>query len=865
MKKWLKKLRAKDLRWFEIGGLGGSKRQQLVLQSCARTMAVIDDFFGKNAVKNNKAKRKNPSSAGTDPGPPAVKKPKAESKEMKKEVKKEGVDTQVSAEDVLKTIPDADPSLLDLSPDAEKMNFFQLKAKQNANGSEAGEQLDIDSIPRGRENCLNGLTIVFTGVLPSLDREQCEQLSARYGAKITKSISGKTSLVVIGSDAGPSKVKKIKSLGTKCIDQEGFIQLISQMPADGGSGENAVKEMAKKKELEKKVEQDIEEEIKKEQEQEQEQERTKAKPQKSTGGSTFRAEKKVVDKDTQLWTVRYAPTDMKHICGNKGNVEMLHSWLSTWFDKKHDLNGSTIDHYKAVLISGPPGIGKTTAATLISKKLGYDVIEKNASDFRSKKVLNEHLKVCLDNTSVSGYFQHDGESKNAANGKRFVLLMDEVDGMSSGDNGGVAQLAQFCKTTKTPMILICNDKSLPKMRTLDKYCFDLGWRRPTSREMKSRLMSIAHREGLKLDPNLIDKLVAITHNDIRQIINIMSTVARTQKSLNFDNLNQMQDSWEKEVSLKPFDVIARLLSPNKLSINDRIGLYFNDMDLVPLMVHENYRSTRPACVNASNKLDHLRQLAKASDLISQSDLVNQRIRSGEQQWSLLPFHAILSTVYPAAEIQGQITGRINFTSWLGQNSKKMKFDRMVQNLQYHTCTRTRTNNVDLRLHYVPFLRDRLLAPLAKHGADGVSDVLETMDEYYLTKENFDNVLELAVHGSMKFDDVYKKLPTAVKSGFTRKYNSYVHPTIIYKTGDSVGSSVRRTQDESIEDEERRKNGADDPDADNDNDQDDAADDSGSGDILKDNLIKEIKPKAKPKPRAKSAKQAKPAAKTGRRL
>ena len=820
-------------------------------------MAVIDDFFGKNAVKNNKAKRKNPSTVGTDPAPPPVKKSKAVPKMVKKEAKKETADTQLSAEDVLRTIPDADPSLLDLSPDAEKMNFFQLKAKQNANASEAGEHMDIDSIPRGRENCLNGLTIVFTGVLPSLDREQCEQLSARYGAKITKSISGKTSLVVIGNDAGPSKVKKIKSLGTKCIDQQGFIQLISEMPADGGSGENAVKEMAKKKELEKKVEEEIEEEIKKEKEQE----KAKAVPKKSgsKGGSTFNAEKKVIDKDTQLWTVRYAPTDMKHICGNKGNVEMLHSWLSTWFDKKHDLNGSTIDHYKAVLISGPPGIGKTTAAALISKKLGYDVIEKNASDFRSKKVLNEHLKVCLDNTSVSGYFQHDNKSENDANGKRFVLLMDEVDGMSSGDNGGVAQLAQFCKTTKTPMILICNDKSLPKMRTLDKYCFDLGWRRPTSREMKSRLMSIAHREGLKLDPNLIDKLVAITHNDIRQIINIMSTVARTQKSLNFDNLNQMQDSWEKEVSLKPFDVIARLLSPNKLSINDRIALYFNDMDLVPLMVHENYRNTRPACINASNKLDHLRQLAKASDLISQSDLVNQRIRSGEQQWSLLPFHAIMSTVYPAAEIQGQITGRINFTSWLGQNSKKMKFERMVQNLQYHTCTRTGTNNVDLRLNYVPFLRNRLLAPLAKHGADGVSDVLETMDEYYLTKENFDNVLELAVHGSMKVDDVYKKLPTSVKSGFTRKYNSYVHPTIIYKTGDSVGSSVPRTQDESIEDEERRKNGADDDaDADNDNDADE-----DSGDIQKDTLIKEIKPKAKPKTKAKSAKPAK-TAKSARR-
>ncbi|KAG0674533.1 hypothetical protein C6P42_002176 [Pichia californica] len=821
-------------------------------------MAIIDDFFGKNTVKSNKAKRMAPSATSsstttaTNNNPP-LKKQKLDNSNSKKidVVKNENLSTNslLSAEDILKTIQDADPSLLETDPESEKMNFFQLKAKQSANNnSNIGETMDIDSIPKGRENCLNGLTIVFTGVLPSLDRGQCEQLASRYGAKITKSISGKTSLVVIGTDAGPSKVKKIKSLGIKCIDQQGFIDLISKMPADGGSGDAAVKELAKKKDLERKVEEEIEEEIKKEQEEEKKQLKSQIKSTSSSSSSSSQAiPKTVVDKETQLWTVRHAPTEMKHICGNKGNVEMLYNWLSTWFNKPHNMTGSTIDDYKAVLISGPPGIGKTTAATLIAKKLGYDVIEKNASDFRSKKILNENLKVCLDNTSVAGYFHHSKldpeEGVNEINNKRFVLLMDEVDGMSSGDNGGVAQLAQFCRTTKTPMILICNDKSLPKMRTLDKYCYDVGWRRPTSREMKSRLMSIAHREGLKLDPNLIDKLVAITHNDIRQIINIMSTVSRTQKSLNFDNLNQMQDSWEKEVSLKPFDVVAKFLSPNKYSINDKISLYFNDMDIIPLMIHENYRITKPSRINSNNKLSELKQLSKASDLISQSDLVNSQIRSGEQQWSLLPFHAIMSTIYPSFEIQGQITNRINFTSWLGQNSKKMKFDRIVQTLQYHTCTRTSTNNIDLRLDYVPFIKDKLLQPLLKRGSEGIEEILEIMDDYYLTKEDFDNILELSVHGSMKYEDLYKKIPTSVKSGFTRKYNSYVHPTMIYKTGDSVSSSTRRDKDMFIEDEEK-DNG---DNGDNEGDEDDV-------DLKKDSLIKEIKPKAiKNKPKATKSK------------
>lgn len=810
-------------------------------------MGTLDDFFGKASVQENRAKRQGSSVAANAAAAPA-KRQKVEPVKPVEPVKVETTTvsetkatadtTGMTAEEVLKTIPDADPSLLETDPDAEKMNFFQLKAKQQANQDQSMDGFDIDSIPQGRDNCLNGLSIVFTGALPRLDRTQCEQLAARYGARIVKSISGKTSLVVIGNDAGPSKVKKIKQLKTKCIDEQGFIDLITKMPSDGGSGETAVKELNKKKELEEKAEREAIEDMKAEEAKEKERLKKIAllnKSLNSTGSSAPPVEKPPVDKSTQLWTDKHAPSDIKHICGNKGNVESLYNWLETWFDKPHDLKGSNIDSFKAVLISGPPGIGKTTAATLISKKLGYDVIEKNASDYRSKKLLNENLKVCLDNTSVNGFYNK--KTMNDVNSKKIVLIMDEVDGMSSGDNGGLAQIAQFCRTTKTPMILICNDKSLPKMRTLDKCCFDLGWRRPTSREMKARLMTIAHREGLKLDPNLIDKLVSITHNDIRQIINIMSTVARTQKSLNFDNLNDMQDSWEKEVSLKPFDIIAKFLSSNKYSINEKIQLYFNDMDIIPLMIHENYRITRPN--KGGSKLQDLLQLDKASDLISQSDEINSKIRSGEQQWSLLPFHAVLSTIYPAYQIEGQITNRINFTSWLGQNSKRMKFDRIVQNLQYHTCTRTSTNNVDLRLDYVSLLRNKLLKPLVNKGADGIPDVLAFMDEYYLTKEDFDNILELQVNGSMKVVDEYKSVPTAVKSVFTRKYNSYVHPTVIYKTGDSVGKTTKKSSND-----------------DGDDDGDDDEEDEDDGSIGKDSLIKEVKrkptkAKAAAKPRAKA--------------
>ena len=42
-----------------------------------------------------------------------------------------------------------------------------------------------------------------------------------------------------------------------------------------------------------------------------------------------------------------------------------------------------------------------------------------------------------------------------------VVLMDEVDGMSNGDRGGIQELIRVIKTTKTPIICICNDRDSP--------------------------------------------------------------------------------------------------------------------------------------------------------------------------------------------------------------------------------------------------------------------------------------------------------------------------------------------------------------------------------------------------------------------
>ena len=121
---------------------------------------------------------------------------------------------------------------------------------------------------------------------------------------------------------------------------------------------------------------------------------------------------------------------------------------------------------RAALLSGPPGIGKTTSATLVCRHAGYEVIEMNASDKRNMAAVREHLQDSVGNTSDSEEEMRHRSLSFERRKKKKVIVMDEVDGMSSGDRGGIQELIKVIKTTKTPIICICNDRDRPKVRTL---------------------------------------------------------------------------------------------------------------------------------------------------------------------------------------------------------------------------------------------------------------------------------------------------------------------------------------------------------------------------------------------------------------
>ena len=100
------------------------------------------------------------------------------------------------------------------------------------------------------------------------------------------------------------------------------------------------------------------------------------------------------------------------------------------------------------------------------------------------------------------------------------------------------------------------------------------------------------------------------------------------------------------------------------------------------MLQENYLGTNPAQANTysgrEKALKALELTDKAAESISDGDLVDRMIHGSQQQWALMPTHAVFSFVRPASFVAGSMAGhQTRFTSWLGNNSKLGKFHDVV--------------------------------------------------------------------------------------------------------------------------------------------------------------------------------------------
>ena len=92
---------------------------------------------------------------------------------------------------------------------------------------EAGLKMDVD-VQEAAGNEMEGETVVLTGKLEVMGRSEAGKLLEKHGAKVTGSVSKKTTLVVAGEDSG-SKLTKANELGIRVINEEEFIELLKDL------------------------------------------------------------------------------------------------------------------------------------------------------------------------------------------------------------------------------------------------------------------------------------------------------------------------------------------------------------------------------------------------------------------------------------------------------------------------------------------------------------------------------------------------------------------------------------------------------------------------------------------------------------
>ncbi|KAL7729025.1 hypothetical protein ACLKA6_019858 [Drosophila palustris] len=719
-------------------------------------------------------------------------------------------------------------------------------------------------IPKGSPNCLAGLTFLVTGILESMERDEAASVIKGFGGRVMTVVGKKLNYLVVGEEAGPKKLAQAEEHNVTILSEDGLFDLIREKSGEKKESPKVKQEDQQKSSITKVKKERKEEDtsmsssssrkeekshnLKVKEERKEKEPSVSPKVKKEPVVPLPRPEvKNNVDDTNVAWVDKYKPNSIKDIVGQAGpasNVNKLMNWLSKWY-VSHDgkkkpqrpnpwAKNDDGSFYKAALLSGPPGIGKTTTATLVTKELGFDAVEFNASDTRSKRLLKEEVASLLGNKSLYGYV--NGQSQAVS--KKHVLIMDEVDGMAGNeDRGGMQELIALIKDSSVPIICMCNDRNHPKIRSLVNYCYDLRFQRPRLEQIKGRIMSICFKEKLKMPPAKLEEIIAATNNDIRQTINHISLLSAGEQLPEKPIAGQQVAS--KDLKLGPWDVVRKVFTADEhkhMTFYDKCDLFFHDYSMAPLFVQQNYLQVMPQ----GNKNEILSKVAATADALSLGDMVDKRIRANSA-WSLLPTQAIFSSVLPGEYMCGHFTGQINFPGWLGKNSKSNKRTRLAQELHDHTRVCTSASKLSIRLDYAPFLLANIVRPLALDGQEGVPAALDVLKNYHLLREDLESLIELTSWPGKK--SPMDAVDGRVKAALTRAYNKEV---MAYSY--SAQANVKRKRAEAAGDEDAAGMlGEEDEEGNNELASDDDED--------KDNLELDGLIKAKKKPAASTASKA----------
>jgi len=303
------------------------------------------------------------------------------------------------------------------------------------------------------------------------------------------------------------------------------------------------------------------------------------------------------------WTVKHKPKTLSEVVGNEEAISKLVSWVKSW-DKG-------IPKRRAVFLFGPPGIGKTVSVEALANNLNMELVEKNASDYRTEEAVQKFAGLASQYGTLFG--------------KKRLILFDELDGITGKeDRGGVGAITSVVKAAQCPIVLIANNAYDPRLSTLRFYCVLIEFKKPPAGEVMKHLSKICKREGIEADEAALKFVAQRSEGDVRSAVNDLQALAQGKTRLSYEDVSWLAYRDRKEAI---FSVLRLIFYGKSADAAKRaVDMADVDSDMLFEWIYENlpYHLRDPS------------DLSRAMDSLATADLYRGRIRAS-QNWSLLRY------------------------------------------------------------------------------------------------------------------------------------------------------------------------------------------------------------------------------------
>jgi replication factor C large subunit len=340
----------------------------------------------------------------------------------------------------------------------------------------------------------------------------------------------------------------------------------------------------------------------------------------------------------------------------------------------------TFPKKRALIINGPVGTGKTSMVLALAKEQNLELFELNASDLRNRSKLEEILAPATKQRSL---FK-----------KGKLILMDEADGITGSDRGGVPELLALIDKTSFPIIITANDIWQKKFNLLRKKCQLISIKELKDETVLQIINGVLEKENKQVKLENKERIVKKSRGDIRAALNDLQTIlnlgeeAYVSAQIDREKQDSIFNALKKVFQQQPDEKTIRVYDDTKMELNE-----------ILLWVEENL----PTEYQGSG-------LAKAQLSLSLADLFKGRIYR-QQYWRFLVYQNFFLSagISSATKLKSQKFNQYKRPSrilkiWLS-NQKNAKRKSIV--MKYAKETHMSKKKANKEQHLLPLILDQV--------------------------------------------------------------------------------------------------------------------------------------------------------------